>query len=275
MASRLRDFREAVCRQTRLPGRMASSSLGLLRDFLGKKGFSIGLALGIDVDQNLGPGELLLEILFDAIEAIMGLLHGPARGHPHVELNEAKSSTLASTKIVKSAELVVLGRRKEKLLALFLWPLAVHELVHCFARCPPTAPQQPKTNADTDDGVGAFKSKRLFKDKGDRNRHVKEEIGLIVDVVRFDCHRTRAIDHLSLVPEQTEGEDDCEQGDGDTIAHSLRSSAVYQTLNGPPADPDGGNGDQYDLSKCNERLRLAVTEPVVVVSGHCGNADAK
>ena len=46
----------------------------LLRDRRGQQGLAVGLPLGVDVDQDLGPREALLELLLDAIEPVVRFL---------------------------------------------------------------------------------------------------------------------------------------------------------------------------------------------------------
>src|SRR5689334_12355587 len=97
----------------RRPGRRGYWSFRLLRNFLRKQGFAIGLALRIDVNQDFSVGEALLQFFLDRVEPVMRFLHGPIRRNPNVELRELMSAAGSRAKVVQSRQFGIFLCRRE------------------------------------------------------------------------------------------------------------------------------------------------------------------
>src|SRR5688572_17733206 len=104
----------------------AASSSRALRQVRGQQGLPVSVALGVEVNDDLGRREALAERMLDALQRCMGLLHGPVRRNPDVELDEAMRSGMAGAQVVEAGELGIFLGSGEEGLALGLRPFAVH-----------------------------------------------------------------------------------------------------------------------------------------------------
>ncbi len=103
---------------------------------------------------------------------------------------------------------------------------------------------------------------------------VQQQVGLVMQVIGLDREASRPVHHESLPGKQRESERDGDQRYRDAFLRRSGGPARRQLHDRAHRNAECRKRDQHDLEDRRQRLRLAMTETVILVGGHGGEPDA-
>ena len=110
-----------------------------------------------------GDGKPPLKVFLRAVEPVRGLLHCPMRRHPDMDLREIMRTAGPRAEVVEPRQLRIFLGGREKAFPQLVRPFAVHQLIEGVARRLPRSPQQPQSDQQAEDRIGADQSGELVQ----------------------------------------------------------------------------------------------------------------